>query len=184
MSYQQISAQELTTHINTETGANFRTGNTCVLDVRTIAEVKALNLPGSLHIPLHELTPERLQTELSRQDKNGGCVYLLCQGGKRAQMAAEQLQGKINAELIVIEGGIDALKVANIPLNTGKGVMSLERQVRIAAGFLVLLGVVLGFQISANFFLLSGFVGAGLMFAGITDTCMMGMLIARMPWNK
>lgn len=175
MSHKQVTPQEFTAA---------RSLDTCVLDVRTAAEIKALNLPGSLHIPLHELTPERLQNEISQQGKNGSCVYLLCQGGKRAQMAAEQLQGKIDAELIVIEGGINAIKAANIPLTKGKGVMSLERQVRIAAGFLVLIGVVLGFQISANFFLLSGFVGAGLMFAGITDTCMMGMLLARMPWNR
>jgi len=175
MNHKHISPQELIT-------AN--PNDFCVLDVRTAAEVKALNLPGSLHIPLHELTPERLQNEITEHGKNGRCIYLLCQGGKRAQMAAEQLQGKIDAELIVIEGGINAVKAANIPLNEGKGVMSLERQVRITAGFLVLLGVVLGFQISASFFLLSGFVGAGLMFAGITDTCMMGMLLARMPWNR
>lgn len=175
MSHKQVTPQEFTA---------VRSLDTCVLDVRTAAEIKALNLPGSLHIPLHELTPERLQNEISQQGKNGSCVYLLCLGGKRAQMAAEQLQGKIDAELIVIEGGINAIKAANIPLNKGKGVMSLERQVRIAAGFLVLIGVVLGFQISTNFFLLSGFVGAGLMFAGITDTCMMGMLLARMPWNR
>lgn len=161
-----------------------KAADTCILDVRTAAEIKAANLSDSLHIPLHELTPERLQNEIAKHGKNGSCVYLLCQGGKRAQMAAEQLHGKIDAELVVIEGGINGVKAANIPLNEGKGVMSLERQVRIAAGFLALLGVVLGFQVDTNFFLLSGFVGAGLMFAGITDTCMMGMLIARMPWNR
>ncbi len=175
MSHKSISPLELTAANSTDM---------CVLDVRTAAEVKALNLPGSLHIPLHELTPERLQNEIAQSGKNGRSVYLLCQGGKRAQMAAEQLQGKIDAELIVIDGGINAVKAANIPLNEGKGAMSLERQVRIAAGTLVLTGVILGFQISTNFFLLSGFVGAGLMFAGITDTCMMGMLLARMPWNR
>ena len=175
MSYQQITPQEFTAR---------NSDDSCVLDVRTSAEVKALNLPGSLHIPLHELTPARLHEVISKNGKSGSCVYLLCQGGKRAQMAAEQLQGKINAELVVITGGINAMKAANIPLHSGKGAISLERQVRIAAGFLVLLGVVLGFQVSVNFFLLAGFVGAGLMFAGITDTCMMGMLLARMPWNR
>lgn len=175
MSHTQINPQELMAS---------KTADTCILDVRTAAELKAASLPGCLHIPLHELTPARLQSEIAKQGKDGRCVYLLCQGGKRAQMAAEQLQGKIDAQLVVIEGGINAVKAANIPLTEGKGVMSLERQVRIAAGFLVLLGVVLGFQADSNFFLLSGFVGAGLMFAGITDTCMMGMLLARMPWNR
>lgn len=171
-------------HINPQDLMANKSADTCILDVRTAAEIKAAHMPDSLHIPLHELTPERLQSEIAERGKNGSCVYLLCQGGKRAQMAAEQLHGKIDAELIVIEGGINAVKAANIPLNEGKGVMSLERQVRIAAGFLVLIGVILGFQVNTNFFLLSGFVGGGLMFAGITDTCMMGMLIARMPWNR
>lgn len=175
MSHKQIHPQELISQ---------KSADMCILDVRTAAEVKAAQLPGCLHIPLHELTPERLQNEIAKSGKNGSSVYLLCQGGKRAQMAADQLAGKIDAELVVIEGGINGVKAANIPLNEGKGVMSLERQVRIAAGFLALLGVILGFQIDSNFFLLSGFVGAGLMFAGITDTCMMGMLIARMPWNR
>jgi len=162
-----------------------KTIDTCILDVRTAAEVKASALPDSLHIPLHELTPERVQSEIAQSGKNGAQIYLLCQGGKRAELAADQLSGHINAELVIIEGGIDALRAAQIPLQqTGKAVMSLERQVRIAAGLLVLMGVVLGFQVTAGFFLLSGFVGAGLIFAGITDTCMMGMLIARMPWNR
>ncbi len=62
--------------------------------------------------------------------------------------------------------------------------MSLERQVRIAAGALTFTGVVLGWLVHPYFFGLSGFVGAGLMFAGITDSCAMGMLIAKMPWNQ
>ncbi len=162
-----------------------KTTDTCILDVRTTAEVKTSALPDSLYIPLHELTPERLQNEIARSGKNGSCIYLLCQSGKRAEMAADQLKGKIGSELVIIEGGMNAVRAAQIPLQqTGKSVMSLERQVRIAAGFLVLIGVVLGFQANTGFFLLSGFVGAGLIFAGITDTCMMGMLIARMPWNR
>lgn len=162
-----------------------KTADMCILDVRTTAEVKASGLPGSLHIPLHELTPDRLQHEIIESGKNGAQIYLLCQGGKRAEMAADQLNGHINAELFIIEGGMNGLREAHIPLQqSGKTVMSLERQVRIAAGFLALLGVVLGFQVNTGFFLLSGFVGAGLIFAGITDTCMMGMLIARMPWNR
>lgn len=175
MSHKHIHPQELMAN---------KTAATCILDVRTAAEVKASSLPGSLHIPLHELTAERLQQEIHNNGKNGSSIYLLCQGGKRAEMAAGQLQGKIDAELIVIEGGINSIKAANIPLNQGKGAISLERQVRIVAGFLVLLGVILGFQVNTGFFGLSGFVGAGLMFAGITDTCMMGLLLARMPWNR
>lgn len=175
MSYNQIHPRELMAN---------KTADTCILDVRTAAEVKSASLPGSLHIPLHELTPGLLQIAINSNGKDGSRIYLLCEGGKRAQMAAEQLQGKIDAELVVIAGGINAIKAANISLNEGKGAISLERQVRIVAGFLVLLGVISGFLVNPGFFALSGFVGAGLMFAGITDTCMMGLLLACMPWNR
>lgn len=176
MSHKRIHPVDLMTN---------KTTDLCILDVRTTAEVNASALPDCLHIPLHELTVERLQTDIARNGKNGSRIYLLCQSGKRAEMAADQLKDHINAELIIIEGGINAVRDAQIPLqHSGKTVMSLERQVRIAAGFLVFIGVLLGSVFNPGFYWLSGFVGAGLMFAGITDTCMMGMLIARMPWNR
>lgn len=162
-----------------------KSADMCVLDVRTAAEVKASALPNCLHIPLHELTPERLQSEIDKSGKNGSCVYLLCQGGKRAEMAADQLQGKFNAELVVIEGGMNAVKQSNIPLaEQGRKVIPLERQVRIAAGLLVITGAVLGTWVNPGFYGLCAFVGAGLTFAGITDICPMGMMIAKAPWNK
>lgn len=162
-----------------------KSADLCVLDVRTAAEVKAAALPNCLHIPLHELTAERLQSEIAAKGKNGAQIYLLCQAGRRAEMAAEQLQGKLNAELIIIEGGMNAVKQSNIPLAaTGKKIIPLERQVRIAAGLLVITGAVLGTWFNPAFYGLSAFVGAGLIFAGITDICPMGMLIAKAPWNK
>jgi rhodanese-related sulfurtransferase len=157
----------------------------CILDVRTTAEVQTEALANCIHIPLHELSPERLNEALAKRGQVTDTVYLLCQAGRRAEMAADQLYGKVSPALCIIEGGMNGVKEAQIPVqHNGRKVMSLERQVRITAGFLVFIGVVLGMLISSNFFFLSGFVGAGLMFAGITDTCMMGMLIARMPWNK
>ena len=84
----------------------------------------------------------------------------------------------------VLEGGMQAWAEAELPVKRGRNVMGLERQVRIAAGALVLLGVILGWQVHGAFYGLSAFVGAGLMFAGITDTCCMGMLMAKMPWNQ
>ena len=83
-----------------------------------------------------------------------------------------------------VEGGTKACEQAGLPLVRGKQVISLERQVRIAAGSLVLTGVILGWFVHPIFFGLSAFVGAGLVFAGVTDTCGMGLLLARMPWNR
>jgi rhodanese-related sulfurtransferase len=162
-----------------------KSSETCILDVRTLAEVQASALPDCLHIPLHELTPERLQSEIEKSGKNASSIYLLCQAGRRAEMAADQLKGKISAELVIIEGGMNAVKQSNLQTTSqGRKAIPLERQVRIAAGFLVLTGVVLGTWVNPGFYALSGLVGAGLIFAGITDICMMGMLLAKAPWNK
>lgn len=157
----------------------------CILDVRTPAEVNTEALKNCIHIPLHELTAERLENELIKRNQQASTVYLLCQSGKRAEAAANQLHGKIAQNICILEGGMNAVKQANIPLQVAANpVMSLERQVRIAAGSLVMIGVGLGYLIHPGFYGLAGFVGAGLTFAGITDTCAMGMLIARMPWNS
>jgi rhodanese-related sulfurtransferase len=83
-----------------------------------------------------------------------------------------------------VTGGTVAWEQAGLPVKRGKKAISLERQVRIAAGFLTLLGAVLGFFVHPYFIGLSAFIGAGLMFAGITDTCGMGMMLAKMPWNQ
>jgi hypothetical protein len=85
--------------------------------------------------------------------------------------------------VVNIEGGTLACVEAGLPVVRGKKAISLERQVRIAAGSLVLLGAALSF-VHLAFIGLSAFVGAGLVFAGITDTCGMGMMLARMPWNQ
>jgi rhodanese-related sulfurtransferase len=151
-----------------------------IIDVRSHAEIDSLSYAGCLRLPLHEIN-QSSTTQLSA-DKT---VYLLCGTGKRAQMAAEKLSQCLPNTLAIIEGGITAMAAANLPLEQGTSqIMSLERQVRIAAGGLVLTGVVLGSVVHIGFYGLSGFVGAGLMFAGITDTCAMGMMLAVMPWNQ
>ena len=117
----------------------------CIVDVRTAAEVATESVAEAIHIPLHELTPERLATELAKHGKAAHEIHILCQSGKRAEMAAQQLQGKCANGLCIIEGGMNAIKAANIPVQqSGKKSISLERQVRIAAGFLVVLGVIFG----------------------------------------
>ena len=87
-------------------------------------------------------------------------------------------------KVVNIEGGTSAWLASNLPTIIGNKMISLERQVRIAAGLLVVIGVAVGQFAHPGGFGLSAFVGAGLVFAGVTDTCGMGMLIARMPWNR
>jgi rhodanese-related sulfurtransferase len=111
-------------------------------------------------------------------------VVLVCRSGKRAEQARRKLAAAGCGNLAVLEGGVTAWEQAGLPVKRGKAVLSLERQVRIAAGLLVLAGVVLGFLVHPGFFGLSAFVGAGLTFAGLTDWCGMAQLLAKMPWNQ
>ena len=147
--------------------------------MRTPAEHEDSHIEGSRLHPLESLDAEQVKQGLD--DKP---CYVLCRSGGRAEKAIEKLSTGGLDNLVLIEGGIQAWESAGLPVKRGKKMMSLERQVRIAAGFLVLLGAVFGFTVDPLWHALSGFVGAGLMFAGITDTCGMGMLIAKMPWNQ
>ncbi len=159
----------------------------CVLDVRTRPEVEAQALADCLHIPLQELSVEKLQAVLTQKGLEPDILYLLCQSGKRAEAAAQLLSGALGCRLCILEGGVNAAVASGIPLlprQSQRTVISLERQVRIAAGFLAVLGVVLGTFVHPGFYGVSALVGAGLMMAGITDSCLLGMLMARMTWNR
>lgn len=157
----------------------------CIVDVRTSAEIKAKALPGAVHLPLQNISVDALQQAINQQSAKPEKIYFLCHSGRRAENAVKQIDGQVSQSLVVIEGGIQAIEKMNADwvVNQGKAI-SIERQVRIAAGGLVLGGVILGFAVHSAWFALSGFVGAGLMFSGITDNCMMGLIIAKMPWNK
>jgi rhodanese-related sulfurtransferase len=150
-----------------------------VLDVRTPVEFAEVHVPQARSIPLDVLNPKALSVPKDQP------VYLLCRSGQRATKAAEKLSREGFSQPIVVEGGTLAWIDAGLPVTRGiTKVISLERQVRIAAGSLVFFGVVLGWFVNHWFFILSGFVGGGLVFAGITDFCGMGLLIAKLPWNK
>ena len=150
-----------------------------VIDVRTPVEFAAVHVPQARSFPLDELQPDSLQLPKDQP------VYLLCRSGQRASKAAEKLTKVGFAEPVVVEGGTLAWIEANLPVIRGRtSVISLERQVRILAGGIVLVGALLAHFVNAHFLWLSGFVGAGLVFAGITDFCGMGLLLARFPWNK
>lgn len=160
-------------------------GNICIVDVRTAAEIRAKSLPGALHLPLQSITVEAVEKAVTAQGKNPEKIFLLCQSGRRAETAAQQLDSLIPQSLVVIDGGIQAVEKIHPQWILRQGnAISIERQVRIAAGSFVLLGVILGFTVHMAWLALSGFVGAGLVFAGITDSCALGMVLARMPWNK
>lgn len=151
-----------------------------LVDVRTPAEFAAVHLADAQSLPLEHLD----RAALSQLAGEKATCVLICASGRRAAAAREKLAAAGVEDATVLEGGMSAWIQAGQPVVRGKGVISLERQVRIAAGLLVLAGVLLGLRVHPAFFALSGFVGAGLAFAGITDWCGMALLLARMPWNQ
>jgi rhodanese-related sulfurtransferase len=171
-----ITPAELQQVLAAQSGAN-------LIDVRTPVEFAEVHVPRARNVPLDELHPGKLIA--SGEVRLGQPVYLLCRSGGRAQKAAEKFSREGFSESVVVTGGTQAWIEAGLPVERGTvKVMSLERQVRIVAGSLVFIGVALGWFVHRGFFGLSAFVGAGLVFAGITDFCGMGLLLARMPWNK
>jgi rhodanese-related sulfurtransferase len=157
-------------------------GQVELIDVRTPAEYREVHVEFATNVPLEQFQAAELMPSLGDVAKRP--LYVVCQRGGRGQQACQALLKAGCTSAINIEGGTEACIEAGLPLVRGKSSISLERQVRIAAGSLVLLGVLLAWFVHPAFLGLSAFVGAGLVFAGATDTCGMGMLLARMPWNQ
>jgi len=157
-------------------------GGGMLVDVRTPVEFHASHASGAVNVPLDILSDERI-----RATGNGGVdrsVYLLCRTGARAKMGCERLAKAGCRNAVLVEGGTEAWEQAGLPMVRGKKAVSLERQVRIAAGSIVFVGSLLAAFVHPWFWVVPAFVGGGLTFAGISDTCAMGMLLARMPWNR
>jgi rhodanese-related sulfurtransferase len=159
-----------------------QSGQVDLIDVRTPVEFREVHAVGARNVPLDSLDPQAVA-----QSRNGNAdepLYVICRSGQRAGKAVQRFVEAGFENVVNVEGGTQAWDVAGLPVSRGKKAISLERQVRIAAGFLVFLGAALGFFVHPYFIAISAFVGAGLMFAGITDTCGMGMMLAKMPWNQ
>jgi rhodanese-related sulfurtransferase len=154
-----------------------------VLDVRTPVEFAEVHIPAARNEPLDQFDPRALlEWGAIWADQP---VYLICRSGARAAKAAEKLAKEKIDQGVVVEGGILAWIDAGFPVQrSAVKVISLERQVRIVAGTLVLAGVLLAYFVHPYFIGLSAFVGAGLVFAGISDWCGMGLLLAKLPWNS
>ena len=146
-----------------------------LLDVRTPAEFQEVHIPQAKNLPLDKLDPAGLDVSSP--------LLVICRSGGRGQKACEKLRA---AGLTVsnVEGGTLAWEQAGFPVVRGRKTMSLERQVRILAGGLACAGAILALAVHPWFAGLPAFIGAGLVFAGVTDTCGMGMVLARMPWNQ
>lgn len=151
-----------------------------LIDVRTPVEFREVHVAFAHNVPLDQLDCAKLTRERVNSPHP---LYVICRSGSRGQQACEKVMAAGCTNVVNVEGGTMAWDQAGLPVVRGKKAISLERQVRIAAGFLALTGSALSF-VHPYWALLSGFIGAGLMFAGITDTCGMAMILARMPWNQ
>jgi len=166
-----VSASELCAGLRGGVGSQW-------LDVRSATEFAAGHIPGAVNIPLEEI-------EARLEDINPDVpLVLVCKGGKRARMAAGLLE-PCRHNVAVLDGGTDAWSKVGLPLVMSKKTRwSLERQVRLGAGLLVLCGTIAAAVAGRGWLFLTGFVGTGLTFAGLTDLCPMAVLLTAMPWNR
>lgn len=150
-----------------------------LIDVREPGEFAGEHIPGATLVALSQFDPRKIpQTEDTQ-------LVLYCRSGNRSAIAAQKLFDAGFESVTHLSCGIGAWKEAGYPTVTNRDApISLMRQVQLVAGSLMLTGTILGALVSPWFLLLSGFVGAGLMFAGVTDTCMLGMLLAKLPSNQ
>ena len=156
-------------------------GKLHILDVRTPGEFASLRIAGSVNVPFERLDPPALLARFGADTP----LYCVCQTGTRSQLAADRLRAAGFTNVVHVDGGTNAWTSAELPLLRGeRSVISLERQVRIAAGLISVLGIIAGALIHPAGYVVSALVGAGLFYAGVSNTCGMSMVLARLPWNQ
>lgn len=150
-----------------------------VIDVREPGEFRGRHIEGAQNIPLSKI--ESGESALPSE----GVLFICCQRGSRAEKAcALSRSHPTAARLSVIQGGMNSWIQSGLPVEEDSSApIALERQVQIVAGGLVVLGTALGLLVHSGFFALSGFVGCGLVFAGVTNTCGLAMLLRKLPYN-
>jgi rhodanese-related sulfurtransferase len=157
-----------------------RHGGATLIDVREPDEHARERIPGAMNLPLSRLEEAELAV------REGRPVLFHCRSGARTGGNAGRLAAKAGlCEAYIIEGGLEAWKRAGLPVaEDRRQPLELMRQVQIAAGAMVLLGVLLGALVSPWLYGLAAFVGAGLVFAGVTGTCGLARVLRLMPWNR
>ena len=151
-----------------------------LLDVRTPGEFETEHIAGAYNVPLDTLGEHGPEIRAGVAEP----VVLVCRSGQRARRAEEALKAAGMTNLHVLDGGMTAWTAAGQPVRRGEPRMSLERQVRVAAGAMAATGGFLALFVNPLFAALPAFVGSGLVFAGVTDTCAMGMVLSRLPYNR
>ena len=153
-----------------------------LLDVRTPGEYAAAHVPGAQLMPLDELDAAAFCRE---RGGDGTPVYVLCQSGGRARRAIERLERAGARGCVLVEGGTQAWIDAGLPVNRGGSrALPLMRQVQITVGCLSAAGAALALGVNVRFAIIPLVTGCGLLFAGLTGTCGLALLLAKMPWNR
>ena len=153
-----------------------------LIDVRSPAEFEEVHAVGAINIPLNDFNASQVIAQQGL--KSDSPVYLICKMGGRSQKACDALAEAGLSSTVNVTGGTDAWVAAGAPVERGqKQKFSIQRQVQLLAGSLTLTGALLSF-VHPWWALLAAFIGAGLVFSGITNTCGMGTMLAAMPWNQ
>jgi rhodanese-related sulfurtransferase len=155
-------------------------GRVKIIDVRTPAGFESVHIPGSYNLPLDQLSKHR--EELG--EGVGGPVVLVCRSGARASEAEKLLRAVGMPDVHVMEGGLLSWEAAGLAVRRGRPHWSLERQVRAVAGTLILIGTLGSLLVWPPLIALAVFVAGGLVFSGLTDFCAMGILLAKLPYNR
>jgi rhodanese-related sulfurtransferase len=168
-----------TTHINTEELRQLIDNKQCyVVDVREPDEYKAGHIPGSKNIPLGRVSQQTLSALKDKQ------IVFHCQSGVRSSKACDEALKCLDSDILNLAGGISEWKKAGGEIKKQGCRFSIMQQVQIMVGSMVLLGILLSQSHVEEWIYLSGFFGAGLLFAGLTGWCGMAKLLSAIPWNK
>lgn len=150
-----------------------------LVDIRGADAYARERISEARHMPVSEIAGKQLPVGDAK------AVIYHCRSGQSTQMHADTLASCVSCEAYILEGGINAWKAAGLDVVADPSQpLELQRQVQIGAGAMILLGVILGYTVAPGLFLISAFVGAGLMVAGITGFCGLARLLMLMPWNK
>lgn len=150
-----------------------------LLDVRSVLEFSQVHIKDSINIPI-----DMLSTKINDLSQTQQSYIVFCRTGNRSPMAADMLiQSGIHG-VKVMQEGITRWQREGLPVIKGEGGISLERQVRLIAGSLVLLGIVMLWFVHWAFIFISVFISSGLIYSGLSDNCLMGMLLMKLPYNK
>jgi rhodanese-related sulfurtransferase len=153
-----------------------------IIDVRSPAEFEEVHAVGAINIPLDKFNPADVIAQHGLSSDSP--VYMICKMGGRSQKACDALSNAGLTSAVNVTGGTDAWDAAGLPVVRGqKQAFSIQRQVQLLAGSLALGGALLSF-VHPSFAFLAAFIGAGLVFSGVTNTCGMGTMLAMMPWNQ